>query len=300
MLKKLFKLFISLSIILSTESCRVLSLSGGGVYGAFEAGVVSNLVENNNITWDIITGVSAGSINAGYISTIKPYEEKKNTELFKQLWTSMKNKDIYYHVYFLNGLSLYDNTPLKYTFSKIFKNKVPIRPVKIGSTSLKEGITHVFNETDIINLGFTDILMSSTSIPILFPPYKFNNDIYVDGGITSNILVNEGIDYCLKNFPNEKIYIDVVVCGLKLAKDENIEMRFKQLLNRIISIIAEQVEYSELLHPVFEDNIYITVYEQKNAQGYDLLDFSATTDLWNQGYYFSNVHVYWINNTINL
>ena len=45
------------------NSCKILSLSGGGVYGAFEMGIVSKLLENNK-TWDLFTGVSAGSLNS--------------------------------------------------------------------------------------------------------------------------------------------------------------------------------------------------------------------------------------------
>ena len=51
-------LLILLSFVLSS-ACKVLSLSGGCAYGAFEAGIVARLFENNS-TYDLITGVSAG------------------------------------------------------------------------------------------------------------------------------------------------------------------------------------------------------------------------------------------------
>ena len=56
--------------------CKVLTLSGGGVYGSFESGVLSKLFEQNS-TYDIITGISSGSLNAGYLSSIKSGEEYK-------------------------------------------------------------------------------------------------------------------------------------------------------------------------------------------------------------------------------
>ena len=290
----LLSLIINLFAIVS--SCNILSLSGGGVYGSFEAGVVSHLAERNH-TWDIITGVSAGGINAGYLSTIESGEEKNNVELFKQIWTSIKNEDVYMPSYFLNGFSLYDNTPLASTYDRIYNDRVPIRPVKISATSLKQGGSFVFTNEDIIKYGFTNILMSSTAIPILFPPYQFLDDIFVDGGVTSNILVNEAINFCQETLPGELIYIDVIICRTNLGNDTDLQMHFKDIANRLISIIGQEIMYSELRHPILEDNIFITVYEQRDPQGYDLLDFTATEALWYQGYNYTNVEVYWINNT---
>ena len=48
-------------------TCRVLAMSGGGSLGAIESGVVSNLVHNYNRSWDFLTGVSAGGLNAGWM-----------------------------------------------------------------------------------------------------------------------------------------------------------------------------------------------------------------------------------------
>ena len=117
----IFRTFI-LNFFTLVNTCKILSLSGGGVFGAFEAGVVSYLAERNH-TWDLITGVSAGGINAAYLSTIKPGEVKDNVEIFKDIWTSIKNEDVYKYSYFLNGLSVYDNTPLIKTFDRIYNNR---------------------------------------------------------------------------------------------------------------------------------------------------------------------------------
>jgi len=288
--------FICSTILLTSFSlaCNVLTLSGGGAYGSFEAGVISKLFESGS-TYDIITGVSAGSLNTAYLGSIKSGEEKYHTLEFKNLWTSIK--DILHKVYFLNGLSLYDNKPVKTKLNEIFSNITTIRDIKLGATSLIDGTSRVFNKTDILNYGLVDILMSSIAIPIALPPYPFLNDIFVDGGLTSNVLLNEGINYCVDNFPLENIYVDVIVCGKKIGKYERLTMNIKDIAERIISIITEQVEYSELLHPVLEDNVFIRVFEQQHQDSYGLLDFDKTETLYNEGYNFTNVNVYWLNNT---
>ena len=289
-------LLILLSFVLSS-ACKILSLSGGGAYGAFEAGIVARLFENNS-TYNLITGVSAGSLNAAYLSSIISGQEKIHTNDFKTLWTSIKSEDILHKIYFMNGLSLYDDRPVKSKLTSIFNNTRPIRDILIGSSSLIDGGKRVFTKEDVIEHGFVDILMSSIAIPIVFPPYPFLNDLFVDGGVTGNILLNEGINYCKEKYPLDDVYIDVIVCGKKLGKYESLSMTIKDIVNRLISMISEQVEYSELVHPIFEDNVFITIYEEDHPQGYNILDFDAAEMLWKQGYEWENVNKYWLNNTI--
>ena len=55
--------------------CRALALSSGASKGAFEAGAMLGLIRNGgseNFAWDVISGVSAGSINATMASLYSP------------------------------------------------------------------------------------------------------------------------------------------------------------------------------------------------------------------------------------
>ena len=164
---------------------RVLVLSGGGSHGCFEMGIVSRLIQDGKGSWDLITGVSAGSLNACYLSTIKKEDEKTRIDEFKKLWINVKNSDIYKTECFLNGLSVYNTDPFKKQLD-IFNDREPVRPVIIGTTSLTTSSSQIFTEKDIYEYGFKDLIMCSTAIPILFPPYPFLDDVFVDGGITSN------------------------------------------------------------------------------------------------------------------
>lgn len=292
----MFKLLMLSISIFTIESCKVLSLSGGGPLGAFEIGVASTLMERYEGNWNIITGVSAGSINAAYLSTIEKGKEKLFIEDYKNLWFNTSNNQVYSPTYFLNGKSLYDTKPLKNTLSKIFKNKKPIRPVLISATSLVTGRSELFSEIDIKKYGFLDIIMSSTAIPIYFPPYEFKNNLYVDGGLSSNILVYEGINYCLKNFPNESISVDVIICGKKIEDYPEITKK-NNIVNvaaRLIQIIFQQVEYYEILNTIMVSNpfINITIYEEKDPIDVGISDFNKSKYLWNQGYNFTNVNIY--------
>ena len=81
---------------------RILILSGGGCYGSFEMGLVSKLIEEDKGSWDLITGVSAGSINACYLSTISKEDEITSIKEFKNLWLNIKSKDVFTNCFFLN------------------------------------------------------------------------------------------------------------------------------------------------------------------------------------------------------
>ena len=282
----MFRLLSLLIITLTSsliQTCKVLSLSGGGSLGAFEIGIASTLMEKYGGDWDIITGVSAGSINVAYLSTIKKGEEKLFIDDYKKLWLSTTNNQVNSSVYFLNGKSLYDTTPLKNTLTKVFKDRIPIRPILISATSLVKGRAEIFNKTDIQNYGFIDIIMSSTAIPILFPPYEFKNNLYVDGGVSSNILLYEGINYCLNNYPNESISVDVIVCGKKLQEYPDITKK-NNILNvaaRLINIILQQVEYYEILNSIIvsKPSINITMIELKMSFLLRLISLNKKTRL---------------------
>ena len=67
----------------STKSCKALALSGGGSKGSYEAGVLYGLVNNDpdktKYAYDVVTGVSAGSINTVAVSLFAPGDETNMT-----------------------------------------------------------------------------------------------------------------------------------------------------------------------------------------------------------------------------
>jgi len=274
---------------------KILILSGGGVYGSFEMGIVSKLIIEGKGGWDLITGVSIGSLNACYLSTVDKHNELNSLDEFKNLWFNIKENDILTKNYFLNGVSFYDNKKFKGFINTLFNNKKSIRPVIISATSLNTSESKTFTNSDIEKYGYTDLIMSSTAIPIILPPYPFLDDVFVDGGLTSNVLFYDAINYCLENFPNEDVEVDIIVCDKKIKKDQvnPADLNIIKLLEKLIPIIKQQVEYSELLKNIkFPKNIIITVYQEKIDLPISLIDFTKIEELWNNGFTFSNVETY--------
>ena len=271
---------------------KILVLSGGGSIGTFEAAIVGQLISQGKGGWDLITGVSAGSINAGYLSTIDKNEEIDNIDVFKNLWCGIKNNDVFNPELFLNGLSMFNTNKYKYIMETIFKDRKIVRPVMINATSLNTSTSKIFTEKDIEKYGFIDIIMSSSSIPVLFPPYRFLNDFFIDGGFSSNIVLDEAIKYSLNHFPDEEVEIDVIICGHFIDEEvisEN-ELTFKKLIEKMIGIVEQQMEYFEILEKMnIPSNIKINIYQPKNKLPVSFLNFDHGEELWELGSNFENI-----------
>jgi len=83
-------LALLLSIVYAGDiKCRGLALSGGGSKGAYEAGAFEALVKalpEIEVNYDIITGVSAGSMNAGAIGLFPRGSEAAANDFLQSFW----------------------------------------------------------------------------------------------------------------------------------------------------------------------------------------------------------------------
>jgi NTE family protein len=90
-------LFFAFSVLLSfceageaNKTCKALSLSGGGSRGAFEAGVLWGLYhtdpDKTAYAYDVVSGVSAGAINAFQISLFAKGDEEALVQRMSENW----------------------------------------------------------------------------------------------------------------------------------------------------------------------------------------------------------------------
>ncbi|MCK4533222.1 patatin-like phospholipase family protein [bacterium] len=160
-----------------------LVLSGGGAKGSFQIGVLDYLLNEKKMDFDIICGVSVGSLNASMVA-------QGDFPKLLELWEGIRsNRDIYKKKFlgllggFLGSQSMYDNKPLwkkidKYINpDKIRKNGKELR---IGSVSLQTTKYISINQN---NKNLKKWVLASTSIPIAFHPPFIDNEQIVDGGI---------------------------------------------------------------------------------------------------------------------
>jgi predicted acylesterase/phospholipase RssA len=80
------------------DKCHALVLSGGGNKGSYEAGTIygmAHILDASEVTWDVVSGVSAGAMNSGGISIFEVGNEKAMSEWLTELWVSLDNSNIY-------------------------------------------------------------------------------------------------------------------------------------------------------------------------------------------------------------
>lgn len=242
--------------------CRVIAFEGGGDKGGYQAGVLkglSNILPTEELAWNVVTGVSAGSLNGGVFSGFPIGEEYEAIEYMLKAWRDIKGKsDIFQNwddnLGILYGLlfkeSLYDTAPLKELLYKYINP--PKRVFLIGSTDLDTGTYKTFRINDFSEdkETFIKLILSSSAFPIMFPPQYFNGSMYEDGGIIHNLNLFGGINECLnQGFQEEDIIVDAVLCHDPSFKEREDVRNFKSLqtLERMFEIMWYDRSSNDLL-----------------------------------------------------
>ena len=83
-----------------TKSCQALAMSGGGTLGSYEAGALWGMYYAGNdkkeFEYDVVTGVSAGSINLVGVSVYAKGDEEAMVKDLSNRWATLKQDNLYY------------------------------------------------------------------------------------------------------------------------------------------------------------------------------------------------------------
>jgi NTE family protein len=171
---------------------RVLVLSGGAFYGAFEIGVILYLINELDMKFDIICGTSVGALNAALIvqGEIREAED---------IWRSLENRDDIFSPGILENVlakgGLYGIEPL----AELVEKHVDIEKLRNSDLQLLVGVvcleTGEFMLIDQNNPNIRSFILASTSVPGLTPAVKIDGKHYVDGGIRYVMPVKQIINF---------------------------------------------------------------------------------------------------------
>ncbi len=174
-----------------SKSCIVLE--GGGLRGAFTAGVLEYLLESN-IDFDRVIGTSAGAcVGASYVSGQRGRNWKVNVEYpSDKRYMGLRHllsKGSYFNMDFIfNDIP---NSLVPFNERSFYNNSAEFDVV---TTSLKSGKSVVFTRNDFQRVSLNRALVASSSIPLMAKPVKIDNELYFDGGVSDSIPVK----YALK------------------------------------------------------------------------------------------------------
>ena len=153
-----------------------LALSGGGARGMVHIGVIQALIESG-IKVDVISGTSAGSIvgslyAAGYSpDEILTFVTEQN--LIRIFGLRLPRKGFVRHAFLRKQLT-------RYLPGNSFDGlKIPF---SVTVANLNTGLAESYATGPLI-----DLVVASSSIPVLFEPIRIGNETYVDGGLLMNL-----------------------------------------------------------------------------------------------------------------
>lgn len=188
----------------------VLVISGGGDKGAFGAGFLLgwSTVEGDRSRpqFDVVTGVSTGALIAPFAFVGDSMSTSRVCDLYKDPkddWVELNGV-----LFFLPAKeSFLDPAGLRRDLANevnerlvqdIVTGSLQERVLAIGTTNLDLGVTKTWDLTEEAERALTpggsfkritDILMASAAIPAAYPPVVIDDELHVDGGTTSNILI---------------------------------------------------------------------------------------------------------------
>ena len=253
----------------------VLCLSGGGSYGAYQAGVLVGWTESGERpAFDTVTGVSTGALCAALAFLGPDYDPE-----LRRVYTTLSTKDVYTRrrtPFALVSDSLADNAPLAKqigrvltpaTLARLADEHKKGRRLYVGTTDM-EGRRPVVWDVGAIAAGGTPesrelvakVLLASAAIPAFFPPVEIPVTVdgrkltekHIDGGVT------QGVFYMPPLVPPEYRKLPpadflggsdmyVIVAGKLFADPEQVKPRVLKIASGSVSTLIYAETRAELV-----------------------------------------------------
>jgi NTE family protein len=185
-----------------------LALQGGGAHGAFTWGVLDRLLAEADITYGMVTGTSAGAVNAvALASGLAKGGNEVARETLERVWLAVVAEAepdfLKLNPFFATWSRAAAKATLGGTFAPQDFNPFGLNPLKrilgeaidfsvfgaaatldvrIAATEVETGLAHHFSGSAIT----LDAVLASTCLPTLQSAVEINGVPYWDGGFSSN------------------------------------------------------------------------------------------------------------------
>jgi NTE family protein len=178
-----------------------LALQGGGSFGAFTWGALERLLDEPEISFDAISGVSAGAVNAVLLASglMEGGREAAKARL-ERFWKRMSRSAPLTPGAAFAGLSLglmtralspylfnpFNLNPLREALSdevdfERLRTRSPLR-LLIGATRVSDGALRVFSTGEVS----VDVVLASACLPLIHHTIAIDGEPYWDGGYAAN------------------------------------------------------------------------------------------------------------------
>lgn len=277
----MMRLILLLLLIAISYGIEQISFSGGGAFGAVEIGILKRIISENPKKYDRYTGISAGGLNCGFLSYYSNINEGvKDAET---MYSNIRNNDVYEILPTTNN-SLLNTEPLYKTLKTIITNKTnePVIETLIGAVNLYTGNLDTYKYDSTLNTeNKIKLLMSTSAIPVVFPPIQFKGYMYADGGTLSNELLD------IVHSP-EYLNITYITPYDTMIEDDDTIDTIEEMILRTFRVVKHNYnnpitqlnQYCE--SPYGEINYYYVT--PPALSGYSMLNFNKGKELIDIGY----------------
>lgn len=238
---------------------KSLVLSGGGCRGFAHLGVVKALQEQGIYPGEI-SGTSAGAMAGVFLADGFTPDEIKDMFLNQLKWIMFPLNIFKPGLISLKNIRDFLQKNLRH--SKF--EELPI-PFYVTATNFIDGRQVIFHEGNIL-----DVVIASSSIPVLFPPVIIDDIPYVDGGLSNNLPVEPFMD-------RKNEIISVYVNPIKAFNPKEGAM---EMLDRAVHLsFQKNVNNSSV-----GSYLYIEPTELNN---FGLFDVHKLSEIFETGYFFT-------------
>jgi len=241
----------------------ILVMAGGGIKGFVFIGVIKYL-EEINVLKNINTfiGTSIGGyysilLSIGYTyneiySFVKSFDFTMSTSFditnFFQNY-SVDNCDNFVFVF----KKLVEKKNINYDITLLDLYKKTKKKIVLVATCLNTKKAEYISFETYPEMPLYIAMRMTTCVPLLFPPIKYNDKLYLDGGLLDNF----PIDY-VKEHLNETIGINITSC---LSDSSNIENIKDYILNIMDIFFIVNNKYED---DIYKNNVYNIPVNKKN------------------------------------
>ena len=189
-------------------------LSGGGVAGIIEYGIIKHLIDKKKINMENIKSIYGTSIGT-WLAVCFSLKYDINTlddYIIKRPWNKIITVSYENLLEVFSNKGMFDETVIQESFKPLFEAK----EIDINSTMIefyeKTGVELYFYTTDINSftveelsylktpdLSIVKAVTMSSALPFLFKPIEYNNRIYVDGGFMNNYPLDNCVERNLES-----------------------------------------------------------------------------------------------------
>jgi NTE family protein len=262
---------IQMESITETESGTVLVLGGGGGRGAAQIGILRALAERG-LQPEACVGTSVGALNAAVVAAL---DLREAVDALETIWASPQTRAVFRTRLARLALNRAMRRPwlrsddaigelVDYAMGLVGIRSFEglSRPLKIIVTDLASG------EPVVISQGpLRDALRASCAIPLVFPPVRLGDRLYIDGGVTDNC----SISTAARMNPSRIVAVD-----LTSEPAVGPVRRWADLFSRVTSVALHARVRADFDH--FSGRVPVTLICPRFAARLRVADFSAVRD----------------------